>query len=619
MLWLDKAKGSFYTLFFIALNVIYLIIELSFNARILDASAAFSPSTDFGQLEIYGRTISASGATLFAWRLLVPGWSSGSLFKLIFKFILIAIIVFPVIFIGQKKLVDNLVDQSSNETRRTAEILSLLKFGVANGFVEIEELAVDDLVLQTAEGKMFITLSGLLAYNSSNMREILERELDKIAGYAIATQQSEKSEKMYKSYLYVSNQIMAKYADYQKLVDTLEHRQSGAYQEAIQLYQVAMNKALDQWLDYQESIRQSVAIDKVSSTLVSNIQYLLMTAQQRINNCSNFECYDEGVQQLQMRLAQRLGFFSTLEEWCQPFDHDESRLQCLKESASIKSKIIHLRYLTLAVNSGLTQVYGSKLDFLTSMDFRSSVFAQLQQQEVVTKASWRFDQHELLLKDIRGQLNEKYVDAYDQAVLEQFSVTLKPRSEIVQFSQIEMMQNYFAQAFGELYRQPVTLNLTAQEFEDTHVAPVFFVRFTALVNKLKAEEKWYDAEAPYEQSGKSSLRNLLIPAVAIAFSLIFGLLNLMNLILNLLFLVIEEKFWLRWVGFIALGAFILMMPVRHQYKIYNQPAYLDLLSETQRNYGLWGNAMDWVAKTEPLVYPIGNILRYNLLDGFSFD
>ncbi|MBL6999920.1 MAG: hypothetical protein ISR73_08695, partial [Gammaproteobacteria bacterium] len=44
-----------------------------------------------------------------------------------------------------------------------------------------------------------------------------------------------------------------------------------------------------------------------------------------------------------------------------------------------------------------------------------------------------------------------------------------------------------------------------------------------------------------------------------------------------------------------------------------------LLSETEKNYGLWAQALDWVAKTEPLIYPLGNILRYNLLDGFSFD
>jgi len=598
VIWLNKIKGSFYTLFFILLNLIYLIIELSFNARILDASASFSPTTDFGQLEIYGRTISAAGATLFAWRLLVPCWASISLLRLTLKLFLICIIVFPLVFIGQKTLIDNLVNQSSNETRRSAEILSLLKFGVANGFVEIDELAVDEVILQTPEGKMFITLSGVLAYNSSHMKDVLERKLDKIAGYAIATQQSENSHQLYKNYLYVSEEVLQHYKNYQQLVVDLERRQSGSYTEAISLYQGAMNNALIRWLDYQYSLQQSNGIENISAKQVASLQYLLMTGQQRVNSCSiDDNCYIDGLQQLQVRLARQLGFYSPVSDWCEEYENEGRKLLCLRENTAIHDKVFYLRQLTLAVNAGLTQVYDSKFEFLKSMDMRSSVFSALKQQGLQVKATWTFDQHESMLKDISQQLNNNYLEEYNRAVSSHFSTQLKPRSGLSEFAGIEQMQNYFAQALGELYRQPVMLNLTLQEFEDQHVAPIYFARFTALLNKLKADEKWYDSEAPYEKSGKSSVRNLVIPAVAIAFSLIFGLLNFINLLLNLLFLLIKEQLWLRWAGFSLLVISVLMMPVRHDYQIYDQPAYLDLLSETELNYGLWANALDWVAKT----------------------
>jgi len=225
----------------------------------------------------------------------------------------------------------------------------------------------------------------------------------------------------------------------------------------------------------------------------------------------------------------------------------------------------------------------------------------------------------MILQDVSAQLDAKYLAEYSKSVLQQYDTDIKPRIELTEFNQIHKMQNYFAQALGELYDQEVDLNLTLEQFENSHIAPVYFSKFKALLNKLKADESWYHMDAPYEESGKSSLRNLVVPAVAIAFSLIFGLLNFINLILNLLFLLIQEKFWIRWAGFIALVTFILMMPVRHEYQIYSQPAYVDLLSETQKDYGLWADALDWVARTEPLVYPIGNILRHNLLDGFGFD
>ncbi len=614
--WQNKIKGSFYTLFFIGLNLIYLVIELSFNARILDVSAAFSPTTDFAQLEIYGRSISASGATLFAWRILVPGWSSASLFNIILKFSVITIITFPLVFIGQKHLVDSLVDQSSSETRRTAEILSLLKYGVANGFVEIKELSVDELILQTAEGKMFITLLGVLAYNSHNIRDVLETELDKIAAYAIATQQSAHSKQLFKSYQYVSRQIISHYQQYQNMVDELEQHKAGAYNEAISLYQSAMNQSLLPWLDYQQAIRNNKMLNTVSSNQVASMQYLLMTAQQRINSCSTEACYSENRQKLQLRLAQQLGFYSTDSQWCQSI---KNNLHCLKGRDEIEDRILSLRYLALAIEAGLSKVYDSKLEFLKSNDFRSSVFSKIKQQGFHSDSNWRFDQYLKILQDITQQLNKTYLDEYKTAVFDKFKLNLKPRSELAEFSQIPQMQNYFAQAFGELYISPVELNLSLTEFEDRHIAPIYRVKYNSLLNKLKADEQWYESNAPYEESGKSSLRNLVVPAVAIAFSLIFGLLNFINLILNFLFLMIQEKAWLRWSGFTVLVIFILMMPVRHHYLIYSQPAYLNLLSATQYNYGLWVNALDWVAKTEPVVYPVGNILRYNLLHGFSFD
>jgi len=403
------------------------------------------------------------------------------------------------------------------------------------------------------------------------------------------------------------------------LVDKLERSQAESYQVAIKMYRDAMNRALLQWQDYQQQLALSDGIDKVSKMQISSMQYLLLTGQQRSNRCTSRECYDNSLQKFQMRLAQQLGFYSSVSDWCQTDTEAGSGLLCLKDAAAIQRKILNLRYLTLAVNAGLTQVYLTKLAYLNSMDLRSTVFSSLKQQGIQVDAAWTFNQHEKMLLDISHQLDTRYFEQYDRAVFAQFDAHLKPRSELDEFSQIASMQNYFAQAFGEQYRQPVRLNLSLKEFEQNYFADIFLAKYNALLNKLQADESWYEDDGPYEVSGKTSLRNLVVPAVAISFSLIFGLLNAINLVLNLLFVLIEEKWWLRWSAFSVLFVLILLMPLRHDYRIYSQPAYVDLLSETEKNYGLWASALDWIAKTEPLVYPIGNILRYNLLDGFSFD
>ena len=620
-MWLYRLKGSFYALFFIILNLVYLVIELSFNAHILDVSASLSPDMDYGQLEVYGRTISAAGATILAWRLLVPFRPGLSLLRLVLKFSLIGLLVFPLVFVGQKKLIDSLVDNSSAETRRSAEILTLLKYGIANGFVEIDELAIDELTLQMAEGKMFITLSGLLAYNASHVRELLETRLDRIAGYAIATQQRGDSHRLYRNYLYARQQVIDEYRDYQLLVNELEAKQAATMQEAIRLYESAMNRALDNWSEYQRALAEEPAIEAVEDLRVEGVQKLLRRAENEVNDCDGNGCFVRGTQALQFELSRQLGFNAPLADWCRE-RVDPQRgliLKCLEQDADIAERIVAEHQARIAGQAGLSRPYANRFDYLTSPDMRSAVFAVLREAGIEIDPDWGFDEFDLMLEGISQQIALRYRAHYDQRLVARFGVVLEPRSSLDDFNRIQRMQVYYRQALADQAIGGMPHDLSQQAFEDQFVAPAYFSRFNALLIKLRAGAEWYASDAPYEESGKASLRNLVVPAVAIAFSLVFGLLNSINLLLNFVFLLIEEKLWLRWIGFIALSAMVLMLPLRQDYHIYSQQAYRDLLVETEREYGYWARALDWVARTEPLVYPVGNMLRYNMLDGFEFD
>jgi hypothetical protein len=620
-MWLHHLKGSFYALFFIIVNLVYLVVELSFNARILDVSANLALDMDYARLEVYGRTISAAGATILAWRLLVPFHPGLSLLRLVLKFSLIALIVFPLVFVGQKKLVDSLVDYSAPETRRSAEILTLLKYGIANGFVEIDELAIDGLTLKMAEGKMFITLSGLLAYNARQMREVLESRLDRIAGYAIATQQRDDTQRLYRDYLYAREQVVDRFEHYQQLVNELERSQAGTLEEAIRLYESAMNRALASWQDYSKALQHNPHIEEVDVTRILAIRGLLARAQAELNACDSNGCVVRGMQSLQFELSRQLGFSSPLSDWCQEIvDVQLGRmLDCHADDALVRDRIVNQRRSTLAGQAGLSMPYASKLDYLNSADMRSAVFAALQESGILISSNWRFSEFERMLDDISRQLKTRYRVFYDEQVAAQFGTKLAPRTGLAEFNRIDAMQTYYRQAMQDSSLSGVAHDLSQQVFEDQYIAPVYFARFNALLARLRAGPDWYEAEAPYEESGKASLRNLVVPAVAIAFSLIFGLLNAINLLLNFVFLLIEEKLWLRWLGFAALVSLLLWLPTRQQYRIYGQEAYRDLLVETQRGYGHWAHLLDWVARTEPLVYPLGNLLRYKLMDGFEFD
>lgn len=614
----DHLKGSFYTLFFILLNLAYLVVELSFNARVLDLSSGVSTATDFSTLEVYGRTISASGATLLAWRLLVPYHDKLNLSRMVIKFFVIGLVVFPLVFIGQKKIVDELVNQSSAETRRSAEILTLLKYGIANGFVEIDELALDELTLLSAEGKMFITLSGLLAYNSKHMLDVLERELEKIAGYAMATEKRQVSIRQYRNYQYVREQILERYQEYLHQVNQLEQNQAEAYATAVEFYESAMNTGLDAWVRYLKNVEDYPSIDQVPLEQVAQLHYLLQTSEQRLKQCDSEACIDEGLNQLQIRLAKNLGIFSDWTDWCRS-GQGEQPLHCIDDKAVLHTRIIEVRYSSVATIAGLSRVYPDQLAYLQSEDMRERVFESFQEQGVQLDQSVKFEDFNLILQAIADQLEKQYRRTYDEKLIEAFGDSLPPRSDVESFVRLPSMQALFSQALQQQTTDQVAMDLDQLQFEDQLLAPLYFQRYSVLIEKLRADDDWYATGAPYEESGKNSVRNLVVPPVVIAFSMVFGLLNLINLVLTFVFLFIRESLRLRWLGTVILSVLVLLMPLQHDYRIYNQAAYLDLLQETEANYGYWAQGLDWVARTEPLLYPLANVLRYNLLNGFSFD
>jgi hypothetical protein len=622
-----QLKGSVLSLLFILLNLFYLVIELSFNARVLDISAAVAPDTDFGQLEVYGRTIAASGATILVWRLVLPYAQNINWSRLVVRLFLVGLVVFPTMFIGQKKLVDDLVDLSSAETRRSAEILSLLKYGIASGFVEIEELALDEVALQTAEGKMFITLSGLLAYHSASVRAVLESKLEKIADYAIATQQGTVAAGLYRNYSYAQKQVVAAFSSYQEVVEQLELEQAQTIYESRRLYEQAMNHAATRWTRYRNLLQTQPAIDEVDSSMVDALMAEISSSRQFLAGCVSTECVADGLARLEISLSQIVGQYTALGKWCNNVDISPTSrtgmLRCIDSPYDIKQLVVATRYQQLARLAGLERAHDNRLTYLKSADFRSSVFAFLREHGIRVGDNWAFSKYGQVVKDIQAQLEAGLLQGYHRVLEKKFAARIKPRTSLKDFNRLPAMQAMYHRALGDrvdLDRSAlIPIGLNREAFEQRFIAPGFDRRFELLYTRLNSGVEWYADGAPYEELGKNSLRNLVIPAVAIAFSLVFGLLNTVSLLLSLVFLMIEESRILRWLGVALLIGTLAYLPMNQPYQIYHQQAYHDWYRATEDRYGRAAYLIDWLARAEPMLYPLASVLRTRVLNGFEFD
>lgn len=608
-------KRFFYASFFILLNIAYLIIELSFNAYLLDVSSSMSLVSDFTHLELYGRSISAAGATLLVWRLLIPFKEKPNLSRTLLKFLLITLIVFPTVFMGQKKLIDYLVDSSTAELRRSAEILSVLKYGIANGFVEIDELSIGELTLKTAEGKMFVVLAGLLIYSSEEELEKIDKQLKVISQYATTTQQVKDTQSIYRNYQYASLKIIEQYRLYSEVVSRYDQQQKAAHQKSVTLYEQAIADAMQRWssfsiqrinLEYQYQLKQP------------SLSQLIKELSESVVICQNQTCVKQKSINSVAKINQLLGAQSNWQHWC---DISQSifSINCNSYKEVVDYKLQRMTEQYLIQQFGFEQYYVTKLEYLQSREFYDLFLLSLEKNHVPLLIELSLDQHEKILEEIKLHISMLEKQQYRQEIKVLMGETIRPRLSIGQFTLLPSMQRYYQKALDKMYSEALPINLTRDEFLKQIVEPIYVKRNDYLSNKLASNSSWYEQGAPYADSGKASLRNLVVPPVAIVMSLIFGVLNLISLLLNMFFLIIKENTIKRWFGFVLLITAFIITPYLNEYEISDQKAYENLLTHTQKDYEYSAYFAQWVIKVEPMIYSIGNILRINTLEGFEFD
>ena len=109
----------------VVLQAVYLVLELAFNARLVD-SVSVASGDYFEYLAHVGRLLSGAGCTLFVFGLLQK-WRTRSPILRVGAHVMAAAIAFPTIYHGQEMLIDSLADSSSAEQRVHAQYIALLK------------------------------------------------------------------------------------------------------------------------------------------------------------------------------------------------------------------------------------------------------------------------------------------------------------------------------------------------------------------------------------------------------------------------------------------------------------------------------------------------------------
>lgn len=134
------------------------------------------------------------------------------------------------------------------------------------------------------------------------------------------------------------------------------------------------------------------------------------------------------------------------------------------------------------------------------------------------------------------------------------------------------------------------------------------------IRNLKQGAPAYADGAALEPDGKQAMRAILVPPVAIAFSLFFGLWNLVTLLSSVAFAALGRHAVPRVRAAVAVVALagILCAPLILTNVYAENRAVGYFIGEVQEAHPVLGRAFDWVIRIQPVAYPIGAAIRQNL-------
>ena len=154
-------------------TAIYLLVECGFNSRLLDVVGGMPDKETVERIEVRGRLISGMAVALMFWPWLFKV-AAGRHLHWIATAMLLAAASTPLVwltYMGERALVDKVVEHSSAEQRYLAVNLLTVQNALVVGGVELDDLPLSRAELAAPDGKTFLAVFPLLAYSTRNLEQ----------------------------------------------------------------------------------------------------------------------------------------------------------------------------------------------------------------------------------------------------------------------------------------------------------------------------------------------------------------------------------------------------------------------------------------------------------------
>jgi len=602
-------------------QAVYLIFEFSFNSRLVD-SIMVSDASYFDHLSFIGRCISGVGFTLVCYAAIHyradrAWWKTASILMVT------VLLAFPTMFFGQEKLINYFVDQSSAEQRMHAQYLMLLKKGLANNAVVLKGIDYKKEDLERPAIKTFISSLGFMVFFTPDYIQTVMRNSDQILEHIARQKANKELDKSYPAYLDARKKVEKSMAQYNQANSAYVKKLNQVPQQADNIWRDVFSELQNQWADIQKRSNRDMIEDNLDALYDGLEQYAYGIQSCQKRTFGRDICLNKVTEIYQQKMQQSFGRSVEFTYWCRKIpgkmeyvmqgDNYVKKMQPDRLDCDHIARDDFMRHKMLQLKGIDGAYFDSWAAFLGSKRVADSVRKKLAEKGIHVPESYRIHGRSGFVRGVSSELIPQLKSGFMKQAGKDMGEAIAPMLDRQHFLALPLIQQPLKQALHlDSSHPPVALNLSEVQFRDQILVPAISKELEKERSRLLSSSGQFADGAKKEAEGKQYVRSILVPPVAMGFSMFFALLNLSGVVAALCLLAGGRRIWVNSARAAFLAA-VVALPLVFSGQIAQTKTFQSIVHETQQaTTPALGKFIVWIGNLQPVIYPIGHALASGL-------
>lgn len=592
------------------ISLAYILAEYGFNAYLVDVASSVDLESDkLDHVALIGETLSGIGLAFLLVNVIEYLSKLSVRVSPLANIILFAALLsgsIPLMRWVQPAIIDHFVNRSDAADRSRALNMNLFKYAAANGAITFGTVTVGSSV----SDKVLLALLGPLAVSNDNVHASLNANKDQIMNRLVLQSAKVSGEKRWDRYQDVRNGVTTSYNDFLGSVEKFDREMSRTSSKS----DVAIKRIrAESTRSYEQYQRNEASVKADTDQRRKRVYQLISSAGRDAAACRNQSCLTHASERYQSGMKSIYGFTPPQRDFV------TERQASASDAVSKRGSSYNLNLAALLVNTVSNQtitevseasvsqgdqkheaeLYRHKIghpaglslqDYKRDPDVCRDATKRVRSDGIKVGSNWCPDDEKGVAEAIDGKRQDKVQDEWDRRTKQRFGVVVSPDVTESEFRRLASVQRTVDQKLVDAPCTGGNAYLSGAQFKAKCIDPELSKQRKKLVDTFSAPEAELADGREYADQGRNAVRSLLVPPIAIIFSLAFSLLALLKFVGP----------WPLKVGLVV--AIIVapnLLPANHS----------EIASFLFSGDGQVGEILKWSLNLEPWAYQFGSLFK----------